>query len=206
MDEPELYRRWQAGDDAAARQLVEQNYDAILRFFRTKVGPQRGDDLVQRTFLAASEGRFRGDSSFRAFLFGVARNVLFDHYRLARRDARNQPDFNESSFQELSPGVSTAVAARAEQRILVAELQRLPLEIQMTLELFYWEGLGVDELATALDIPPGTVKSRLHRGRTMLRDGVEHGQLEPDQRKSVRVQLDDWVEQMRARLGDAAAG
>lgn len=206
MDDRELYRRWKDGDDTAARTLVERNYDAVLRFFRTKVGSQRCDDLVQRTFLAASEGDYRGESTFRAFVFGVARNILLDHFRLARRDARNQPDFNESSVRELAPGVSTAVAARAEQRVLVVELQRLPVDIQMTLELFYWEGLSVDELAVALEVPPGTIKSRLHRGRTMLRDGIEHGQLEPDQKQSVRAQLDDWVEAMRARIGDAAAG
>lgn len=203
MDDAELYARWRSGDAAAARLLVERNYDRITRFFRTKVGPQRCDDLVQRTFLAASEGNYRGDSTFRAYLFGIARNVLLDQFRLSRRDAKNEPDFNESSVRELAPGVSTAAIARDEQRLLVEQLQRLPVEIQMTLELFYWEDLSVDELAQVLCIPPGTVKSRLHRGRTMLKEAMQHSTLTPSEKESVRAQIDGWVDQMRARLGEA---
>ena len=202
MDDAELYAGWRGGDTDAAKLLVERHYDGIARFFRTKVGPQRCDDLVQRTFLAASEGNYRGESSFRAYLFGIARNVLLDQFRLSRRDAKNEPDFNESSVQQLAPGVSTAVVARAEQRLLVGQLQRLPVEIQMTLELFYWEDLSVDELAQVLSIPPGTVKSRLHRGRAMLKEAIENSTLAPDDRASVRAQIDGWVDQMRARMGD----
>lgn len=202
MDDAELYARWRGGDTAAAKGLVERHYDSITRFFRTKVGPQRCDDLVQRTFLAAAEGNYRGESSFRAYLFGIARNVLLDHFRLSRRDAKNEPDFNESSVHQLAPGISTAAVARAEQRVLVGQLQRLPVEIQMTLELFYWEDLSVEELAEVLSIPPGTVKSRLHRGRTMLKEAMQKSTLPPDEKESVRALIDGWADQMRARLGD----
>lgn len=70
---------------------------------------------------------------------------------------------------DLAPGLSSVAVQRAEQRLLVAALQRIPLDLQMAIELYYWEELSVAELATALEIPPGTVKSRLHRARELLR-------------------------------------
>ncbi len=200
MEDRELFVRWRGGDDAAARALVERNFDAISRFFRTKANPQQVEDLVQKTFLRAAEGDFRGDGSFRAYLFGVARNVVREHYRRRRRDRGAEPDFNESSVLDLDPGVSTVAAGRAEQRVMLAQLQRLPLDIQLTLELFYWEELSVEELAQVLEVPPGTVKSRLHRGRSLLRAGMSKLQLSPEDERSVRVQVDAWVQRMRTML------
>ena len=145
-DDAELYARWQSGDDGAAQTLVEKHYDSVVRFFRTKIGP-KSDDLVQRTFLVCAEGGFRGDSSFRTYLFGVARNVLLEFFRGKRRDARVDVDFSVSSVFDLDAGLSTMAADRAEQRLLVQALHRIPLEIQMTLELFYWEDLSVGEVS-----------------------------------------------------------
>ena len=69
---------WRAGDQDAGEALIERHYASILRFFRTKAG-EDADDLVQLTFLRCVEAseRYRGDAGFRAFLFGIARNVLF---------------------------------------------------------------------------------------------------------------------------------
>lgn len=201
VSDRELFERWCDGDPEAARTLVERNYDPICRFFRTKTCAQAVDDLVQQTFLRASERRFRGEGSFRAYLFGVARNVVREHYRQGRREG-TEPDFNESSVRDLDAGVSTAAAGRAEQRVMLAQLQRLPLDIQLTLELFYWEGLSVAELAQVLEVPPGTVKSRLFRGRTLLREAMSETQLSPEDERSVRAQFDAWVVQMQALLPD----
>jgi RNA polymerase sigma-70 factor (ECF subfamily) len=199
-DDVELYRRWKDGDSEAAQALVTRHYDSVVRFFRTKVGPN-SDDLVQRTFLACSEGNFRGDSKFRTYLFGVARNILLEFFRGRRKDAAVEPDFSESSVHDLDPGVSTVAAQRADQRLLVAALQRLPVEIQITLELYYWEGMGVAELAQVLEIPAGTVKSRLFRGRTLLKEQMELLPATPEDKESVRVQFNAWVDKMRLELG-----
>jgi RNA polymerase sigma factor (sigma-70 family) len=194
-DDVELYARWQAGDENAAQTLVERYYDNVVRFFRTKVGPQ-ADDLVQRTFLACAEGGFRGESGFRSYLFGIARNILFEFFRGQRRDAKVDPDFSLSSVHELDPGLSTLAGARAEQRLLVAALQRIPLDIQVTLELFYWEDLSIDELAAALAIPPGTVKSRLHRGRALVREAMEKLPSTEQEKQSVRALISDWRDRL----------
>jgi DNA-directed RNA polymerase specialized sigma24 family protein len=82
----ELLRAWRAGDREAGGTLFERHFAAIRRFFRNKVDHQV-EDLVQRTFTACVEARdrFRGDSSFRTYLFAIAHNVLRDHIRRRRR-------------------------------------------------------------------------------------------------------------------------
>lgn len=169
-DDRSVLSAWQHGDTDAGHALVERHYESVLRFFRTKAG-DHADDLVQQTFLRClqSAERYRGESSFKSFLFGIARNVLFEHIREKTRDGNAPVDFGVSSILDLSPRASTLLFQRAAERALVQALQDMPVEIQIALELFYWEELSVEEIASAVETPPGTVKSRLHRGRTLLR-------------------------------------
>lgn len=184
MTDEGLMLAWRGGDRAAASQLVERHFDAVVRFFQNKA-PDVADDLVQRTFLAIAESNFRAEGSFRSFLFGVARNVLFEHYRGKAKNARMAPDFNESSVMDLAPGVSSAVAKRAELQLLSRALQRVPLELQVLLELYYWEDASIDELAAITGVAAGTVKSRLHRARGLLRDALATLPASEEQRRSV---------------------
>jgi RNA polymerase sigma factor (sigma-70 family) len=202
-DDAELYAAWRAGDKHAGEALVTRYYDAVLRFFRTKVGP-RADDLVQRTFLACAEGGFRGESSFRSYLFGVARNILFKSFRGHQRDAMVDPDFTVSSVHELAPGPSTVMAKRTEQRLLLEALRRIPLEFQMLLELFYWEELSISELSSVLGLPDGTVKSRLRRGRALLKEAIALLPSSPEEKESVRVLLGEWTERMQEHAREPA--
>lgn len=176
MDDRQLIAAWREGDRAAGQALIERHYDAISRFFATKAGAHAGD-LVQRTFLICSEslGRFRGDGSVRAFLYGIARNVLYEHIRSRTKAAAQKPDFSVSSIVDLAPGVATMADQRAKERALMEALQRIPLELQLIVELYYWEQLRVSELAEVMGVPPGTIKSRLHRARALLQDSIEEG-------------------------------
>ena len=98
-----------------------------------------------------------------------------------------------SSIVDLAPGLSTIAIQRAEQRLLVEALQRLPLDLQMAIELYYWEELSVAELAEALEVPAGTVKSRLHRARELLREEMNRLPGSEQERENVRsmFQLSD---------------
>jgi RNA polymerase sigma-70 factor (ECF subfamily) len=173
-DDAALLASWTAGDRAAGGALVARHYDAVLRFFRTKAGPE-ADDLTQRTFLRCVEAgaRFRGDATVKSFLFGIARNVLFEHIRAMVKDKKADPDFGVSSVLDLNPRASTLAFKKSEQRRMVQALQTLPLDTQIVLELFYWEELSIEEVAAIAEVPPGTVKSRLHRGREQLREALE---------------------------------
>lgn len=202
----DLVTEWRSGDSDAGEVLIERHYDAIVRFFRTKTDVG-AEDLVQRTFLVCSEKlhAYAGAASFRAFLFGIARNVLFEHLRSRTRDGRPDAALGASAIVDLAPGVSTLAFRRAEQRALVDALQRIPLELQLVVELYYWEELGIEDLAQLLEIPEGTVKSRLHRARALLRETMTQA---PGTARegSAQLQLDAWAARFRDQRPELEGG
>jgi RNA polymerase sigma-70 factor (ECF subfamily) len=196
----ELLAAWRAGDVAAGNTLFERYFVPVRRFFRNKVVGDV-DDLIQKTFLACVEGRdrFRGDASFRRYLFGTANNVLRVHYRGRKKDG-DGPDFSTMSAMDLAPSPSQAIALGDEQRIVLESLRRIPLEYQVALELFYWEELPVLELAEVLDVPLGTVKTRLRRGRQLLEEKIQELAGSSERLQTTLTDLDRWARQLRERL------
>jgi RNA polymerase sigma-70 factor (ECF subfamily) len=172
-DDDSLLAAWRAGDRVAGEALFERYYDAIERFFVNKVRDS-SDDLVQQTFEACVQGRDRlqNTSSFRSYLFAIAHNLLRSHFRQVRREAEHV-DFTMRSAFDLSPGPSTWVAHRRERQILLDALRRIPLDFQVVLELRIWEEMRTAEIAEVMDIPHGTARSRLRRGRQLLLEAVE---------------------------------
>jgi RNA polymerase sigma factor (sigma-70 family) len=173
VTDDELLRAWADGDQGAGASLYRRHFEALYRFFRTKA-PDAYEDLVQVTMLECmrSKERYRGDAPFRAFLFAVARNCLLHHFRSRYRD-RLDFDASRSSVADLDPRPSTIVGRNAESTRLLEAMRRVPLDLQVVLELHYWEELGTAELATVLAIPQGTVKSRLRRAREALRAALD---------------------------------
>lgn len=170
VDDHELLQRWQGGDAAAGEVLVERYFDPIYWFFHSKLDAE-ADELVQSTFLAclAAKDRFRGDSSFRAFLYGIARNQLFAALR-GRSRAAQHIDLEVSSIADLVSTPRTKLARGQEYEQLVGQLRRLPVEQQTLLELHYWNDVGMSELAEIFGAPEVTIRSRLHRARNALRE------------------------------------
>jgi len=84
--------------------------------------------------------------------------------------------------------------AGEEERALLGALRGLPLELQVLLELHYWEDLSTSELAGVLEIPQGTVKTRIRRARELLESALASGP-----RPLHGDQLDEWVRSMRRR-------
>jgi RNA polymerase sigma factor (sigma-70 family) len=170
-DDVELLERWRAGDQRAGSTLFDRHVTPLIRFFRNKVSAGI-EDLVQDTLLACVQGRdrIREDGTFRAYMFGTARHILYAHIeKHARRRIVNVED---ESIADLVPGVSTAYAKHEQERRLLEALQKLPLAYQLTLELYFWEGLSGPELAVALGVPEPTARSRVRRGSAMLREMV----------------------------------
>ncbi len=169
----ELLRAWRRQDAQAGNVLVRRHFRSIFTFLRSKV-PDHVDELVQRTMLACVEARERIDErrSFRAYLFGIARRQLIYHYRRARQENERFDPMLES-VHDLAGSPSQVAAIRQEQHLVLDALRSLPLDLQITLELHYWEELTVNEVAAVLEVPPGTVKSRLHRARERLRERLQ---------------------------------
>ncbi len=196
-DDTTCLEAWRAGDRAAGQELFARYYEPVARFFVNKVGDASAD-LIQRTFLACVEGldRFRGDGSFRSYLFAVAYRQLCRHYR---DNKGNRVDLDSVSAVALDPSLSGLIVEREEMRLFLAGLRDIPLQLQVVLELHYWEQCSVAEMAAALEVPEGTVKSRLRRGREQLRAAVERLAARPELASSTVDGLETWAREVRGR-------
>jgi RNA polymerase sigma factor (sigma-70 family) len=168
----ELLGAWRNGNTRAGKELFERHFAALRRFFANKVDLHEVEDLMQRSFMGCVEAveRFRGDSSFRTFLFAIARRQLYKHFRDQRvKDGRHSDDLSVTSVAELGRTPSSILGARQEGEILLTALQRISVDHQTVLELHYWEQLSTDEIARVCEIAPATVRTRLHRARHALK-------------------------------------
>lgn len=206
-DDVELLDAWKAGDRKAGAALFERHYPSVLRFFHNKAGEQ-GRDLIQRTFLRCLEARDRilPGSSFRAYLFGVARNVLLEHFRRVKRDGERL-DGMLTTVQDVSPQPtpSSVLSRKREVRLLLEALRRIPIELQIALELFYWEHMSAGEIAAAFDLPEGTIRTRLRRARQLLEQEIEKIAATPAECRSTLSGLADWAAQVRGEIARAAS-
>ncbi|MEJ7597135.1 MAG: sigma-70 family RNA polymerase sigma factor [Kofleriaceae bacterium] len=191
IDDKSLLERWRAGDAPAGQTLFRRHFDSIYGFFATKC-PAEADELVQSTFLACVNARdqFRGESSFRTYLFTIARHQL---YRLlaSRQRAAATIDFDLSSIAEIVTTPGTLLVRGEEHRQLVTALQRLPVEQQTLLELHYWQELGMAELAEVFEVTEQVIRTRLHRARKALHLKLER--LAPKQALETLESMDVWV-------------
>lgn len=199
MTDLELFDAWTRGGKAAAAELFERHFEAVERFFRNKV-TEGHDDLVQQTFEAClkSRDRFRRDSSFRTYLFAIAHNVLFGHFRSRRREV--QLEFTEVSACDLAPGPSTLFRARREQQLLLEALRQIPLDYQIVLELYYWEGLSGSAIAEIVNLPENTVRSRIRTGRRLLKEKLEELAHDGEELRSTLGDLEQWALSIHGRL------
>lgn len=196
-DDMACLEAWRAGDRAAGQELFARYYDVVARFFLNKVGDASAD-LIQRTFLACIEGlpRFRGDGTFRSYLFAVAYRQLCRYFR---DRTGGHGELENSSVAAMDPSISGMVVEREEMRLFLSALREIPLELQVVLELHYWEQCTVAEMAVALEIPEGTVKSRLRRGREQVRAAIERLAVNPKLADSTLRGLETWAREVRDR-------
>ena len=196
----ELLEGWRTGDLAAGRKLYDRHADAVARFFENKVCVG-AEDLTQQTFmlLVESRDRIREGLTFRAFVLGIARNVLRDHVRKLARGRAVDPEVD--AMADLAPGPTTVVGRSREQRLLLAALRRLPLEHQIGLELFYWEEMDAREIAELMGVSHSAMRSRLAKARALLREAMEQLAETPEQLASTLDNLAHWASQVRIGLG-----
>lgn len=186
--------------------MFGRHHASIARFFMHKIGAGPDcDDLVQATFLGLLEGidRFRGEASFRTLLFAIARNKLYRYLRDLTRD-RQRFDPAEISIAAFEPTPTQVFALRDQDKLLLAALRTLPLDTQLMLELHYWEQLKVQEIASVLELPEGTVKIRMHRGRKQLEAKMEELAESKQELDLSLSRISQWAERLRQELDDEA--
>jgi RNA polymerase sigma-70 factor, ECF subfamily len=172
----QLVGRCLAGDEAAWEDLVRVHsrrvYAICYRFTGTD---QEAQDLTQEVFLRVfrSLKSFRsGEGSFTVWLGRLTRNLLIDHYRRTKLDrATDSIEEQLPVLEEKTAMISRTeglVAGREASELLQGALQKLSPELRETVILRDLEELDYREIAKILNVPEGTVKSRLNRGRAEL--------------------------------------
>ncbi len=201
----ELLESWRSGDPNAGRTLFERYFEPLYRFFANKVN-DGVEDMIQETMLGCVEGRdrVRDDANFRTYVFTVARNRLYKRWRRRQRKEGNI-DFGMSSVADLGDSPSVAAAHNEQAERLLAALRGIPADLQIALELFYWEELPASEIATVMDIPEGTARSRLRRGREALAKRLADDPTTPAGLDVSEDGLARWAESIRAQLAAAGA-
>lgn len=171
----ELLKRWRAGESQAGQELFARHFASLYRFFDNKV-PRNAKDLTQQTFLECTKARdqFRGDSSFRSYLFAIAWNQLRHYFRREKMD--EHLDFEASSVNEIV-GSATSPSSHLERderrRQLQEALLCLPLAQQVLLEGHYWQDLDAPALAEIFGVSAGAIRVRLARARNALRNQLK---------------------------------
>jgi RNA polymerase sigma-70 factor (ECF subfamily) len=173
--------RFLAGDVLGFEQIVRHYSGMVFSLAARLVGPMDAEDVVQETFLRAWHGleRFRGESSLKTWLYAIALNrARARHGTLSRLRAvftqgKTKEDdpfasLDDAADPALSPEENTLITER--RRRLREALRTLSDEFRTAVVLRDLEGLSYEEIAEVLGVPIGTVRSRLARGRALLKE------------------------------------
>ena len=180
MPDPEqdIIRDIQAGNARAFGVLVERHKDRAMTLALRIVGVRaEAEELVQDAFLRAfrSLDQFRGDARFSTWFYRIVYNVCMTRLR-RHSPARETDDLSDETLFEAQGDDEPSAHERLEkeevQVILHEEMDRLPEKFRIALTLFYVQELSYEEMTAVLEMPLGTVKTNLSRGRLLLRKRV----------------------------------
>ena len=174
--EHELVARCRKGDDAAFRELVDQYKGLVFALVARSVADRaRAEDLAQEAFLRVHRGLpyFRGEARLSTWIYRIVANLL----------AQQRPDLAMQSLDEVadgeqSPRLQPEARDRAFSDLLLRDrlekaIRELPVPYQVLINGHYLKGLRYEDLAEALNMPLGTVKTHLHRAKRRLRQLLE---------------------------------
>jgi RNA polymerase sigma-70 factor (ECF subfamily) len=196
--EIELLAACRSGDGRAGAQLLGRYFPSLYYFFCNKVGPET-EDLIQETFIAFlqhSDG-LREAQNIRPYLLRTARNKLFNYLR-DRNRSRLDFDSSVSSVGDSATSPSLKVARTQAHTDLLMALRDLPVDLQVVLELHYWDELTSEQISEVLEIPVGTVKSRIRRAKEALRESMASRGPRGETRDEATI--DRWASDLAADL------
>lgn len=164
-------------DPPAFEAIFERHFAPIHRFLRARVGAQLAEELAAETFVQAFGSRGRYDRAFpdaRPWLFAIASNLVRSQ---RRAEARRLRAYSRVDLRDEAPGDEDAAASRLDAArrgpAVARALAALPDADRDTLLLVAWGDLTYEDAARALEVPVGTVRSRLHRARAAVRAALE---------------------------------
>jgi RNA polymerase sigma-70 factor (ECF subfamily) len=178
----ELIRRIRSGDEAALEDLIAENSPVLRAHLARYVAPADADDLLQELWLRVWERARKWDGRGRplAWLLAIATNLALNHLR-SRRNVAPLEAFQEEEIPDVAMLGCDAIVPGPEEQALWRErlgrvreaMAQLPLEKQEALRLVRIQGYRLEEAARILEIPLGTLKSRLHHAHRLLMEQLE---------------------------------
>lgn len=175
ITDEQLALQLQRGHRAALATLVERHYDALLGYLYRMMSGDRAlaEDLVQETFLRVLTAvqQYQHPRPFKPWLYAIATNLARNHYK--RADTRHTDSVDDDLEGEDGDVPEDVLLARDEVQAVIAALAALSDEQREVIVLYYYQSLEGPEIAAALNIPLGTVRSRLAAGVRRLRQWME---------------------------------
>jgi RNA polymerase sigma-70 factor, ECF subfamily len=175
VTEHELVERCRQGDETAFRELVDQYKGLVFALIARSVASRpRAEELAQDVFLKVHKGLpyFRGDAKLSTWIYRIAINVL----------SQERPELATASLDDRDeddrPRLQPAADDRAFGDLVMKDrlhkaIEQLPVPYQVLINGHYLKGMRYEDLAEALNMPMGTVKTHLHRAKRRLRHLLE---------------------------------
>ncbi|MEQ9562858.1 MAG: sigma-70 family RNA polymerase sigma factor [Woeseiaceae bacterium] len=166
--------QWVAdGDPSCLATLFERHHRAVYQYLMQMLRDRAlCEDLVQDVFLKVlrKAGRFRGEGTFKGWLFNIARNIAFDHVRKAKRQDADALD-EETMEPQIADHRSAEQDAAGKQKVklVLQAMARLPAAVQEVIWLGRFEFDSYEELGQALCCNAGTARVRMHRAMEQLK-------------------------------------
>jgi RNA polymerase sigma-70 factor (ECF subfamily) len=171
----QLAQRLQNGDRSAMSALVERHYEALMGYLYRMTRGDRAlaEDLAQEAFLRALRGigGYQQTRPFKPWLYAIATNIARNYYTSA--DQRRTASVDDDAEYGEDDAPDSALLEADEAREVIAALDTLPSHQREVIVLYFYEALSLQAVAEALEIPLGTVKSRLSLGVKRLRERME---------------------------------
>ena len=173
-----LVERCRSGDEHAFQELVERHKDLVFALIaRTVQDRSRAEDLAQEVFLRVHRGLpyFRGEARLSTWIYRIVANVCVqDQSRAAPTVSLDALQADPSTSQAATPSVSDRQFGDLELRDrLEKAIARLPANYRLLVAAHYLQGIAYEDLADALELPLGTIKTQLHRAKRQLRRLLE---------------------------------
>ena len=168
--------RLRSGDMEAVAQLVERYQHRLYRYLLRLVSrPSIAEDLFQQTWLRVMERiqHYDPQRSFEGWLFAVAHNLAIDHLRRRQPESLDEPlpsgETQSDLTRSVNPGALELLLSKERAGCVLEAISELPITFREVVTLRFEEEMKLEEIATVLAMPMGTVKTRLHRALKALR-------------------------------------
>ena len=176
ISDGELFHRAREGDSSAFGELIDRHKDGLISYLTHLCGNfDHAEDLAQEAFIRLYErgAGYRDQGKLRAYLFRIASNLFRSEIRQDQRRQKLRQIFVSADDYHSEPTQDTRLLTGELSQRLTAALSTLPLHFRTPIVLAHVEGWSHREIARVLGCREGTVKTRIHRGRQLLRNELQ---------------------------------